>query len=129
MTPVMTEDEYGVRRWKLSGELHREDGPAIQWSNGYGHWYLNGHRHRADGPAIEWTADSYQIEAPKHKKLGNKFWYFHGGFHRTDGPAIEWDDGRREWYLNNVFLKLEDWLDQTTGLTDEEKVMYKLTHV
>ena len=37
------------------GQLHREDGPAIEWENGYKAWYLNGLRHREDGPSIEWA--------------------------------------------------------------------------
>jgi hypothetical protein len=128
MKPVMTEDEYGVRRWMCGTKLHREDGPAVEWPNGYGHWYLNNERHRADGPAVEWKFDSYHTSAPAHGQGDNKFWFLHGQRHRSDGPAIEWDDGRREWYLDDIFLELNEWLDKTTGLTDEEKVMYKLTH-
>jgi len=33
--------------------LHRLDGPAIEWANGYKAWYINGQRHREDGPAFE----------------------------------------------------------------------------
>ena len=36
-----------------SGQLHREDGPAIEYHNGNKHWYINGVRHRTDGPACE----------------------------------------------------------------------------
>ena len=46
-------DDYGTKRWYLNGELHREDGPAIEGLNGYKSWYLNGKLHREDGPAIE----------------------------------------------------------------------------
>jgi hypothetical protein len=35
--------------------LHREDGPAVEWSNGDKAWYLNGNYHRADGPAVVFT--------------------------------------------------------------------------
>ena len=28
--------------WYLNGQLHREDGPAIEYSNGHKAWYLNG---------------------------------------------------------------------------------------
>jgi hypothetical protein len=42
--------------------LHREDGPAIEWVDGYKEWRINGKRHREDGPAYE-GAD------------GTKFWY------------------------------------------------------
>ena len=33
---------------------HREDGPAIEDSDGYKAWFLNGKRHREDGPAVEY---------------------------------------------------------------------------
>ena len=32
--------------------LHREDGPAIVWSDGRRSWWINGDRHREDGPAV-----------------------------------------------------------------------------
>ena len=38
-----------------AGQLHREDGPAIEWPNGIKYYYLNGKLHRTDGPAIEWS--------------------------------------------------------------------------
>ncbi len=31
--------------------LHREDGPAAEYSNGDKAWYIHGKRHRVDGPA------------------------------------------------------------------------------
>jgi hypothetical protein len=46
--------EYGY--WE--GEKfknHREDGPAIEWEDGYKAWYFYGKIHREDGPAIEWS--------------------------------------------------------------------------
>jgi hypothetical protein len=35
------------------GDLHREDGPAVELDNVYKAWYQNGLRHRLDGPAVE----------------------------------------------------------------------------
>ncbi len=32
------------------GELHREDGPAIEYTSGTKMWYQNGKLHREDGP-------------------------------------------------------------------------------
>jgi N-acetylneuraminic acid mutarotase len=32
----------GDKAWYLNGELHREDGPAIEYANGDKHWFLNG---------------------------------------------------------------------------------------
>lgn len=51
-------------------QLHREDGPAIEMSNGNKYWYFEGKRHRADGPAIEYAPDS--------SGNGNKHWYLNG---------------------------------------------------
>ena len=42
----------GTRRWYLNGQYHREDGPAIEYSDGSKVWYLNGRFHRVGGPAI-----------------------------------------------------------------------------
>ena len=43
----------GDKLWYQNGELHSEDGPAIEMSNGDKTWWVNGKRHREDGPAIE----------------------------------------------------------------------------
>lgn len=56
---------YSTSFYNEKGELHREDGPAIEYANGDKYWYKNGQFHREDGPAIEY-AD------------GNKFWYKNG---------------------------------------------------
>lgn len=45
-------EENGNKSWWLNGRYHREDGPAIIYSDGYQSWYLNGKLHREDGPAI-----------------------------------------------------------------------------
>ena len=55
-------DEVGTKVWYLNGQLHRDDGPSIEFTNGNKYWYLNDKRHREDGPAIEF-AD------------GDKSWY------------------------------------------------------
>ncbi len=39
-------------------ELHRINGPAIEYSNGDRYWFENGKRHRLDGPAIEFSSGS-----------------------------------------------------------------------
>ena len=31
----------GSKEWNLNGDLHREDGPAIEHADGYKSWYLN----------------------------------------------------------------------------------------
>ena len=68
--------EYTVKvysnrtEWYFNGQFHRDDGPAVEWSNGSKlggskFWYRNGQRHRDDGPALEWVD-------------GSKSWYLEG---------------------------------------------------
>jgi hypothetical protein len=60
---------------------------------------------------------------------GSRFWYTeHRQLHRADGPAIEHADGSRSWWLYDRGMTFDRWLEQTTGLTDEEKVMMKLKY-
>jgi hypothetical protein len=43
MKSKLTVYDNGDKEWRLpSGELHRENGPAVEWSNGDKWWYLNG---------------------------------------------------------------------------------------
>jgi hypothetical protein len=82
-------DVFGHKAWYRNGKLHREDGPAIEYSNGDKEWYVMGKRHREDGPAIECAN-------------GNKYWYKNDRLHRTNGPAIELANGEKEWWINGV---------------------------
>jgi hypothetical protein len=61
----MKVDNNGTKYWYLGNNLHREDGPAVEFINGEKYWYLNNQLHREDGPAFEW-AD------------GTKHWYLNG---------------------------------------------------
>ena len=56
--------------------LHREDGPAAEWSYGDKAWYINGERHREDGPAIEFSN-------------GHKAWYLNGGEPLTESEFLK----------------------------------------
>ena len=48
-------DARGTRRYYNSAnQLHRIDGPAVEWANGDNFWYQNGQLHRTNGPAVEW---------------------------------------------------------------------------
>lgn len=50
-----------------NGILHRDDGPAVEQTNGTRQWFVHGMRHCADGPAIRerhgycewWTNNTY----------------------------------------------------------------------
>ena len=68
-------DCYGTYYYNDLNQYHREDGPAIEETNGDKWWCRNGQWHREDGPACEW-AD------------GSKFWFRNGQYHREDGPLL-----------------------------------------
>ena len=66
MYKVKTEtDSFGNKYYYLNNLLHREDGPAIEYTDGSEEWYKNGKLHREDGPAIKWVN-------------GPKFWHLNG---------------------------------------------------
>jgi len=44
-----------VEYYNDKGELHRENGPAIEYNNGHKLFFINGLKHREDGPAVEWN--------------------------------------------------------------------------
>jgi hypothetical protein len=51
---IVEVSDDGTRTWyNDKGEVHREDGPAIEGRNGDCWWYRNGELHREEGPAIE----------------------------------------------------------------------------
>ena len=83
---------YSDRKMKI---FHREDGPAIEYTNGYKEWFIDGKLHREDGPAVEYTN-------------GYKEWYINGKRHREDGPAIDDVNGYKSWYINGKHLTEEE---------------------
>jgi hypothetical protein len=89
--PICEESANGDKHWFLNDELHREDGPAVEYANGDKQWFLNGKLHREDGPAIEYAS-------------GDKRWFMNGKLHREDGPAVEYANGEKEWWLNSIHL-------------------------
>ena len=97
---VVKVHDDGDKAWYLNGVLHREDGPAIEYTNGTKAWYLNGKLHREDGPACEYSN-------------GDKYWYLNGKLHRVDGPACECTSGYKSWYLNGYKLTEEEFNKKT----------------
>jgi hypothetical protein len=103
-------DKYGDKRWfNEKGELHRDDGPAIELADGERRWYKDGNLHRVDGPAYEhvngskvWyqTGKLHRADGPACEYPDRyKFWYQNGKLHRLDGPAIEVNNGYKFWYI------------------------------
>ena len=97
-------------QWRnVEGQYHREDGPAIEWTNGSKFWYLHGELHHENGPAIEWSD-------------GTKEWYQNGKLHRVDGPASEWSDGSTSWWFNGEqYSETEHALLTWERLTQEQQ--------
>ena len=60
-----------ICHYNKDGRLHREDGPAIEYSNGLKYWVKNGKLHRVDGPAIEYADDykEYWINGESYSAL------------------------------------------------------------
>ena len=83
-------DDKGTKRWyNEKDELHRLDGPAIEYSDGYKSWWQNDRFHRLDGPAVD-HIDGY------------KAWWVNGQLHRLDGPAVEYANGAKEWFIEDI---------------------------
>ena len=57
--------EHHVTAWCRNGKLHRENGPAMIWSDGTEEWYQNDELHREDGPAFT-------------KPDGTEIWWWEG---------------------------------------------------
>ena len=59
MESKLTISEHGTKEWKLpNGIWHREDGPAIEYSNGDKSWYING---------ISYNEQEYKYEIRSRK--------------------------------------------------------------
>jgi hypothetical protein len=63
-----TKHPNGAKYWCLNGQLHRKDGPAVEWPDGTKMWYLYDRYHREDGPAVEYHDCS----------KCSKYWYLDG---------------------------------------------------
>ena len=57
------------------GQLHRTDGPAVEYTNGSKEWYINGKLHREHGPAIIlgngakwWFLDNIEYTEEEHQE-------------------------------------------------------------
>jgi hypothetical protein len=127
MIPIKKEFDDRIEYHLPNGDLHREDGPAVEYSDGGKQWCINGKLHREDGPAVEWEngARWWYFHGKLHrdgdlpavvlspfnsfKKDATKFWYSHGKLHRKNGPAIEYSDGHKCHYLNGQYYSEQDY--------------------
>lgn len=66
-TSTMTMDKDGTKVWRLpNGQLHREDGPAVEYTDGQKAWFLNGQ------PITEAKLKVWQDEQAKIKARQTK---------------------------------------------------------
>ena len=119
-TYEVTEHDDGTQSWRLNGNLHREDGPAIITSTGNQEWWVTGKLHREDGPAVVWVD-------------GHQEWWVTGNHHREDGPAVIWSDGTQEWWVNGKQLTEEQFNNRNKScagtIVEIDGKKYKLTEV
>jgi len=69
MNYTIKTNKFGNKYYYLNNVLHREDGPAVEYTTGTKHWYKDGLLHREDGPAIEHYL-GYKAWWLKHSKYG-----------------------------------------------------------
>lgn len=108
--------DCGTIVYKKDGLRHREDGPAVIWSDGTSFWYINDLLHREEGPAIRYfnEAQHWFINGKKHReggpaveyKDGETEWYKDGILHREDGPAIDGNEVK-EWWVNGIRHRID----------------------
>ena len=83
------------KEWKDSGgDLHRLDGPAIEYESGDVEWWVHGKLHRiGGGPAIEWGDKT-------------KMWYINDKLHKMNGPAVKYANGDKEWWVDGELHRI-----------------------
>lgn len=118
--------------WYKNGSLHREDGPAVEYSDGPKYWYLYNIEFSESKYKTEiskktnmkngWTTDAYgtkihyvndQLHCDDGPAVvyedGCRKWVKYGKFHREDGPAVEDPGGTKSWFLDGNYLTEEQW--------------------
>jgi len=93
----MTVDISGHKIWtNKQGQLHRRNGPAVEYTNGCKTWYINGQLHREDGPAVNYVS-------------GYKEWWLNGKYYPNEA---EWEKARRSMLKN----KYRSWKNRSLAL-------------
>lgn len=55
-------EQFNETTWYENNRLHREDGPAVEWSDGYKEWWIHG---------VEYTEEKFNLW--RQNKLLNEF--------------------------------------------------------
>jgi len=107
MSKIIRTQFHNRVEYRLDDKLHRDDGPAVEFSYGSKFWYQEGKLHRLDGPAVEWGN-------------GDKSWYQEDKLHRLDGPAIELANGEKYWYVKGKKYSEEEFNLVKLSSTNQE---------
>lgn len=96
-------DKFGIIRHYKDGQLHRENGPAVEYPNGSKEWWFNGVLHRLDGPAVE-------------NINGDNAWYINGEIIKKIQSGIEliFENGLLKGISNKVEMISEKEMVVTT---------------
>lgn len=87
------------KKYYKFGNLHRTNGPAVEYKTGVKSWYQGGVLHRKKGPAVEFPN-------------GEKLFYSYGLLHNEKGPAKECLYGNY-YYLYGLEYSKEKWEELT----------------
>ena len=87
---IIYDQENNKVLWLMDNKLHRLDGPAVIYSDGYQEWFVDDKLHRLDGPAAIYVYGSN----------GTQVWCVNDKRHRLDGPAIIYSDGTQMWFVD-----------------------------
>ncbi len=85
--------DAGTRAWYHFGDLHRLDGPAVEFQDGETKWFHSGSLYRVGGPAVE-------------RPDGYKAWCDMNVVSRVDGPAVIHPNGDEEWRINGTLHRV-----------------------
>ena len=89
-----------------AGELHRDNGPAVEYKSGSRAWFQNGKLHRTDGPAVVWYN-------------GDEEWYQNGLRHRVDGPAVVYPNSQKFWFIEDCAVSQEKFNECVSRIAEE----------
>ena len=129
--PTMEESANGDKFWYLNGKRHREDGPAIEYSDGGKSWYLNGkevteeavmgkvNRKKAMGEisVLAQEIEDSNVNHPSH--------YNQAGIECIDAIKASLGDGYQDYCKGNVMKYLWRY-KYKNGIEDLKKAQWYL---
>lgn len=107
----------GTVIYTLDGYLHRLNGPAVIFPDGYKAWYVNGEQHSInDKPAVI-------------RPDGELAWYVNGELRRDNGkPAVITSGGVLKWYEDSRLIDIyyPDFGCMATKIKTREQALERL---